>query len=224
MLRLAPRWLLAILAFLVMPPSVADEFDDELARQEALERKAATVNDGYLEFLPQAPPGPPVHHQHNRILFDRDSLTSGWVGMQQCHENLDAVPSVEIVFHPDRIRDLRVDSHANIGSIVVDGHRVQLEDVGTGASLCVSARSQALHRDENGQYILRNGPFMRRFLDGYYPLHVTMEVLWPDHALRFVHATPVPQPGFSIITGTTTLHLDALFEGRLTTELRFEPT
>ncbi|MGE0079977.1 MAG: hypothetical protein AB7U81_01630 [Thiohalomonadaceae bacterium] len=215
---------MAIVPFLVpLSPSGADEFDDELARQDALERQAAAVNEGRLEFLLQAPPGPPVHHQHNRILFDGDSLESGWVSMQQCHENLDAVSSTEIVFHPDRISDLRVDSHTNIGGIVVDGTRVQLEDVGAGASLCISARSHALRRDESGGYVLRNGPFMRRFLDGYYPLHVTMEVLWPDHGLRFVQALPEPQPGFTITAGMEALRLDTLFEGRLVTELRFEP-
>ncbi len=216
-------WMLAIVPLgTLLSSSLADEFDDELARQDALEREIGAVNEGRLEFLLTPPPGPPIHHQHNRVLFERDSLESGWVVMQQCHENLDAVASTEIVFHPDRVTDLRVDSHNNIGGIVVDGTRVQLENVGAGASLCISARSHALHRHESG-YILRNGPFMRRFLDGYYPLHVTMEVWWPAQDLRFVRASPQPQPGFNVIAGTDTLHLDTLFKGRLVTELRFEP-
>lgn len=217
-------WLSVIVPLLLaVSPTGADEFDDELARQELLERQLGSVNEGHLEFLQHAPPGPPVHHQHNRVVFDEHSLSSGWVGLQQCHENLDAVANTEIVFHPDRVTDLRVDSHANIGSIIVDGTRVQLREVGAGARLCISARSRALHQDTAGKYVLRNGPFMRRFLDGYYPLHVTMEVLWPEKALRFVAARPLPQPGFQVAAGSDRLHLEAWFEGRLVTELSFEP-
>ncbi|MCK9530747.1 MAG: hypothetical protein M0R77_09335 [Gammaproteobacteria bacterium] len=225
MLHRPVPWAVLIVSFLFNAPltSMADAFDDELARQEALERQLSAVNEGRLEFLPKRPPGPPVHHQHTRVIVGDDSLQSGWVGLQQCHTHLDAVASTEIVFNPERVTELRVDSHAGIGDIVIDGSRVQLRDVGENARLCISTRSRALRQDETGKYVLRNGPFLRRFLDGYYPMHVSMEVSWPAQALRFVAARPAPQPGFEVTTAGTQLHVEAWFEGPLVTELKFEP-
>ena len=47
-----------------------------------------------------------------------------------------------------------------------------------------------LSKTDNGRYYLKLGPFMRRFLDGYYPLHVQLEVCYPAF-LQLVSASPV---------------------------------
>ncbi len=135
---------------------------------------AAHVNEGALAFLP-TPPAKPAHHHSNRLTLTEASLKSGWVKLEQCHENLNPVPLTQIVFGQGRIRALQITSRAGIGKARVEGPTVQLEDVKAGARLCLGAERRALAREKNG-WVLRNGPYMRRFLDGYYPMHVTMEV------------------------------------------------
>jgi len=77
----------------------------------------------------------------------------------------------------------------NIGSARVDGHTVQLKDIAAESNICISADKRALSYDK-GRYYLKLGPFMRRFLDGYYPMHVQIEVCYPAF-LRLVSASPV---------------------------------
>jgi hypothetical protein len=80
-------------------------------------------------------------------------------------------------------------SVSNIGSAWVEGHTVQLTDIEAKSKVCISADKKALsHQD--GRYYLRLGPFMRRFLDGYYPMHVQVEVCYPPF-LKLVNSSPV---------------------------------
>lgn len=184
-------------------------------------QRALRVNDGDLAFLAQ-PPAKLVHHHHNHIVIDRDSLHSGWIALRQCHENLDVFERVEIVFDAERVTDLAVASSAEIGRAAVVGSNVQLEDVRAGARLCITLRSRALRRHEDG-FELRNGPYMRKFLDGYYPMHVTMEVRFPPDQLRYVSVDPVPQAGFESRVVEGGVLFNAWFEGRLTTRVKFQP-
>jgi hypothetical protein len=103
----------------------------------------------------------------------------------------------------------------------VEGASVQLEGVGQGARLCISGEMRTLSDNGDGTFSLHSGPFMRRFLDGYYPMHVTLEVDYAGTGLRFLALTPAPQPGLSLSEGDHTVKIDAWFEGRLRTELRF---
>lgn len=180
---------------------------------------AAHVNEGALVFLP-TPPAKPVHHHINRLTLTQTSLKSGWVKLEQCHENLDPVPLTQIVFGQNRIRALQVVSHAGIGKVWLEGPTVQLENVKAGAHLCLRAESRALARETDG-WVLHNGPYLRRFLDGYYPMHVTMEVRYGMAGLRFAGTTPEPQPGFAVKEKEGEVSVDAWFEGRLTTEMLF---
>ncbi|MCB1866066.1 MAG: alpha/beta hydrolase [Chromatiales bacterium] len=196
-------------------PAEADPFD----WFEQIER-ARAVNEGELRFLDPAPPQP-VHHHRNRMKIDPAALESGWVALEQCHEHLDAVPAAEVVYRAGGIRDLTIVATRNIGRAWVDGDSVQLEDVGHAALLCVAAISQALQRDGERGYLLANGPFMRRFLDGYYPMRVSLEVEFPPEQLAFRGVTPEPQPGLRVDQHLGHVSVDASFEGRLRTELRF---
>lgn len=184
------------------------------------EERARAVSEGDLEFLP-VPPAEPVHHHTNRIRITAQSLADGWVGLEQCHRHLDPVPAAEVMFDASRLRDLEVTRYANIGRARVEGASVQLEDVGRGALLCLRAQSRALHRRGPGAYVLRNGPYMRRFLDGYFPMRVTMIVGFPAHLLRFTGSAPAPANGFRVEGGDGTVRVDTWFQGRLTTELYF---
>jgi hypothetical protein len=194
-----------------------DPFEDDL------QARIARVNEGALAFLAN-PPDKPVHHHHNDLRVDERSLEDGWVRLTQCHENLDAVPRAQVVFRPEHIRSLAVSSASGIEAAWVEGPSVQLKGIGHDARLCLDAETLVLSRNDDGSYSVRNGPFMRRFLDGYYPMQVSMAVHYPCDRLHFAGVLPAAQPGFTVTAGDCRVDLNAWFEGRLNTELRFEPT
>jgi hypothetical protein len=180
----------------------------------------ARINGGELAFL-VAPPRTPVHHHQHRVTIDPGSLADGWITLYQCHSHLDAVPRAEIVFHEGRTRGLQVSSYAGMGKAWVDGASVQIVDVNEGATLCLTAQTRSLTDNGDGTYSLHNGPFMRRFLDGYYPLHVSLDVRFDGTGLRLLDVRPAPQEGFKVDAGVGRIYIDSWFEGRLRTELQF---
>lgn len=186
---------------------------------DALLERAAQVNEGGLTFLPD-PGGKPLHHHSNHITIGEGSLGDGWVLLEQCHTHLDRVPAVQIVFNAQNTRALEVTATENIGEAFVDGHTVQLRDVGHASRVCIRARSRALWKTEDGGFELRNGPFMRRFLDGYYPLRLSLRIDYPD-AWRLAGFSPDEQTGFSPRRNPGRVELDTVFEGRLNTRFRF---
>lgn len=181
---------------------------------------ATTVNEGELRFL-ETPPKKAVHHHYNAVTITDRSLDDGWTGLRQCHENLDQVSAVEIVFNPDRIRNLRLESYQGIGRAWVEGASVQLRNVGPGAKVCLQAEGRALRDNGDGTFSLASGPFMRKFLDGYYPMRVSMTVKVLTTQIRFLQINPPSQKGFRVIEKPGEVSFDAWFEGRLSTEIRF---
>jgi hypothetical protein len=180
--------------------------------------KALAVNEGALAFL-AAPPSEAVHHHVNRIAITAESLATGWVGMDQCHHHIDPVPRAEIVYTEGRIRKLEIVSVEGIGSARVESHSVQLEDIERNATLCIRAETLGLAA-EHGGYVLRNGPFMRRFLDGFYPMHVTLDVRYPEQ-LELVDHFPSAPAGVETRYGHDRVTLDVWFEGILETRFFF---
>lgn len=192
-----------------------------LAADEADFAGAEAVNEGQLHFLAE-PPAKPVHHHRNRIQIRPSSLDTGWVTLSQCHDHLDAVPRAEITFREGHVRDLRVVASDAIGDAWVEGASVQLRDIAPGARLCLSADTRALKPAGSGYFGLASGPYMRKFLDGYYPLRVTLDVDYPAAALRLLDVSPPPQTGFTLTERAGSLRLEALFEGELNVRIRFE--
>lgn len=181
------------------------------------------VNEGELVFLAQIP-STAIHHHQNILVIDSESLSSGWVRLQQCHYNLDQVSRIQITFRKDKVKQIQVVSSKNIDQAWVEGNTVQLRNVKNNARLCVEALTRALTVNDDGSFSLRSGPFMRRFLDGYYPMHVSMQVLYPGTGLQLASVSPVSQQGFEIRTVPDQVSYEAWFEGRLKTEMRFYPT
>jgi hypothetical protein len=212
----------AALALLAVRTAAGEASPAAPSLEDALLAGTSGVNEGALTFLAE-PPGKRVHHHHNEIRIGPESLADGWVRLDQCHENLDAVPRAEVIYRPEHIRAITVASVAAIDRAWVEGPSVQLEGVRPGARLCVSAESRVLQREEDGSFTVRNGPFMRRFLDGYYPMRVTLAVHYPCDRLRFAGASPAPQSGFSVRDADCRVDVEAWFEGRLNTALRFAP-
>lgn len=202
--------------------SLAASPEIEIWRDE-IENKAFAVNEGDLVFLqPQADRA--VHHHHNYIILPRTRFNDGWVYLRQCHEHIDQVPEAQVLFKKERVRDLTIVSLANITKAWVEDNSVQLRDVQPNAKLCISVFSKSLIANPDGTYILRNGPFMRRFLDGYYPMHVTMEVEMPPDCLQVLWIVPPQQDGFQVRIGHNRVSIETWFEGRLVTEIAFLPT
>ena len=182
---------------------------------------AENVNEGALNFLATLP-ARPVHHHQNRIRIDADSLISGWVHLAQCHDNLDAVPSAQITFREGFVRDLKVGAFSLIENAWIEGATVQLRNIQPGARLCLSAQTRALRNSGNGFFNLTNGPYMRKFLDGYYPMRVTLDVTYPAQSLNLIDISPPAQPGLAVVEQPGGIHIDTVFEGELQTLIQFQ--
>ena len=180
------------------------------------------VNEGELEFLAE-PPAELVHHHENVMILDRSSLEDGWVTLEQCHRHIDKVPRAQIIFRPGRIRDLRITVSENIERAWVEGASVQLTDIRQDSLLCLTAETFSLSAADDGSYSIENGPFMRRFLDGYYPMRVSQKVVLADSGLAFFGIHPAEQPGFAVSATPESIDFDAWFEGRLRTEINLVP-
>jgi len=178
------------------------------------------VNEGTLVFLTRRP-ARQVHHHQNHLVIGADSLLNGWVRLKQCHENLDRVPRAQIMYNRERIRDLQIISSGNIEQSWVEDNTVQLRNVLEKARLCVQAWTRALKSNGDGSYSLSNGPFMRRFLDGYYPMRVSMQIDYATSGLQLIKMKPERQQGFDVTEQEGSLAFDAWFEGRLKTEFLF---
>ena len=221
-LRLLPGLLFMLLAVQGVAAPDEAELERWLESDDPLPPSASTadVNEGELVFLAR-PPVKPVHHHSQRLILDTRSRQTGWVRMDQCHENLDRVPATQIVFRPGRIRELEITQVRGIERAWVEGDTVQLENVGRDARLCLRGRSRALTPLGDGGWRLVNGPYMRRFLDGFYPMRVTVVIEYGEARLRPVRIRPAAQPGFTVEQTPGRIRLEAWFEGRLQTEIRF---
>lgn len=177
------------------------------------------INDGELRFLIEAPPNPPHLHQ-TRVVLTASSLQTGWVHTRQCHYHLDRVSALQVVFRPERTRNLRILRADQIGKAWVQGASVQLEHVGVDAVLCIASDQMALARTPDGGLVWRGGPYQRRFLDGYFPMQVQLTVDYPESLLKLSAIEPAALR-LRAIQHSGHVRLEALFEGRLDIELNF---
>lgn len=109
------------------------------------------VNEGELVFL-QKEPKKSVHHHHNRMLISDISVEDGWVGLEQCHRNLDPVSLAQIVFREDRVRGLKVSQVSNVDKAWVEGASIQLQGVQPNALLCISAETRSFVYNGDGTF------------------------------------------------------------------------
>lgn len=180
------------------------------------------INEGELRFLASEPAEPP-HLQSTHIWLTQDSLHTGWITMQQCHYQLAPVSAMQVVFNKDRVRDLKILQADNIGQAWVEGSSVQLKDVGKDAALCIHSMNRSFQRSvKDGSYEWRGGPYMRRFLDGYFPMHVKVAIDYPARELQLKAIEPTPLR-LKAVTQPGHVRMDALFEGRLTINVQFTP-
>ena len=180
------------------------------------------ISEGELKFLLESP-RKPVLHSLNVLTISQDSIENGWVLLEQCYKHLDPVPDAEVVYRYKSMRDLRVTSKRNIETVLVKGQSVQLTNITSKAELCVKAEVRIFYKNPNGTFSLINGPFHRKFLDGYYPFHVTLKINYPSSLLKIVQTKPEVQAGFNIKKSDNVILVDSFFEGMLNTEIIFQP-
>lgn len=206
-----------LLATTLFAPATAAEHDWPEDREEA---DASRVSEGELRFI--APrPGAAVLHADTRLQLNPASLQTGWVGMRQCYRHLDAIDRTEIVYAYREMVDLEVTRAHDIERYRVEPHAIRLEGVGRGAQLCLKARVRILRRLSATTFGLRQGPYHRRFLDGYYPYHLSLAVSYPRDRIRLARIEPRPQPGFELVETADGLAIESWFEGEMRIELEF---
>ena len=213
---------LVLIAVLCSPPTLASDGNGEswFDQAEAEAARLRQINKGTLDFH-ASPPDTRIHQLYNRLDIHRASLASGYVDLRQCHEQLDPIQRAEIRYRYKRMKGLRLESWQGMERAWVEGDSVQMVNVEEGAQLCIRAQVAILRPREGGGYALRSGPFHRRFLDGYFPMQVILDIRYPADLLRFDYLEPRPQPGFTLSQANGELRLEALFSGRLTLELGF---
>lgn len=172
--------------------------------------------EGELRFLAERP-DPGAYHYTSQLTITPDSLSTGVASLQTCHRALDPNGRIVIQFNRDRVQDIRITTFTGMADAQVDGNKVDLRDVQRGASICIDLRSRVLDEISPGQWRLRAGPLMRRYLDGYLPMQAQLQVQWPAGMLSLVSQEPVNQAGAQLQVRPDGATWDITFAGRLTT-------
>lgn len=172
--------------------------------------------EGELRFLAERP-DPGAYHYTSQLTITPDSLSTGVASLQTCHRALDPNGRIVIQFNRDRVQDIRITTFTGMADAQVDGNKVELRDVQRGASICIDLRSRVLDEISPGQWRLRAGPLMRRYLDGYLPMQAQLQVQWPAGMLSLVSQEPVNQAGAQLQIRPDGATWDITFAGRLTT-------
>jgi len=150
----------------------------------------------------------------NDITLTEQSLETGWADLLQCHHNLDAVGQLQIVYNPEHTRQIEILSQQQVEFAWVEGASVQMLNLQQGAQICIHAQTLALEKMEKG-YLIERGPFMRRFLDGYFPMHVELTLNWAGLDFEATQIIPESQPGLVVKTAKNGLQINYYFQGQL---------
>ncbi|MEN8168750.1 MAG: hypothetical protein ABFS08_00825 [Pseudomonadota bacterium] len=215
-----PLFLLLVSAVLSASEPMGEELERWFEDDEQSLPYADYSSDAELRFL-EPITDKRIPHSHTRLQLTAESLSSGWVGLSQCHDELDPVPDAEVVYRFRAMRGLQVSESVNITSAEVEGQSVQLKDIGHQARLCVTAEVQILNRTPDGEYHLRYGPFQRKFLDSYFPLHVSLQIYYPSQAIVLTEISPPPENAYQLSRDQGSAAADVWFSGELTFEIGF---
>lgn len=179
------------------------------------------VDEGELLFLSEATEKP-VLHSRSELTIDQHSINSGWTTISQCYRYLDPVARTEIVYQYQSIKNFHILSKQNIQSAKIKKNSIVLENVLLNAQLCIRADVQIFNRQSNNTFSLKSGPYHRKFLDGYFPYHVTLIIHYPEKKLKIITTNPPKQPGFQVKSEVNKVIFDSVFSGKLNIEAIFE--
>ncbi|WP_173271889.1 hypothetical protein [Thiosulfatimonas sediminis] len=214
-------------AFPLLPIKDEDLTPAEKAWLEDDSNLNISVNEGQLTYVdPALTEG--NYALENRLRILKDATQTQQIEFTQCHKNLDAINSIEIVYNPKTTTNLDVLSSTNIANIEVGADKVALSKVQKGAQICIRGISTTLTYNPTLQvWELPRGPYMRKFLDGYYPMHLQEVLELGESNLAFVKLQikngPAIQPLKQIGQNAngTTVTFDYYFEGRLQPTYQF---
>lgn len=176
------------------------------------------AQEGELRFL-ATHPDPKSYRYESRVKISEESLATGVVQLTTCHYDLDPIRKVVILFNPNRLQSIAIQSATLMGGVEVAGHRVTMSEVQRGASICIDLESKALDTLEDGSFRLQAGPLMRRYFDGYLPMQARLHFSWPQNLLSLKTTNPIPQPGVKLIQDTSEASMELVFAGRLTANI-----
>jgi hypothetical protein len=216
-------FLCLILAIFTVFSTYADALSEEELEDwfnDDSEPSIDDVNEGQLIFISPLADKNILSSEAIMTITD-NSLKTGMVSLQQCYRNLDPVAEMEVVYSYKNMKQLRIISVGNIADARVVGSSIQLQDVTASAFICVAAEVQLLENTAEDSYVLSYGPYYRRFLDGYYPYHVTVIIDYPERHLRYADVSPSPRPLFELIKQPGKLIMDTWFEGVLLVNITF---
>lgn len=203
------------------PQLTKEQLEEWFMDDERLHPFDKKSDDGKLVFLTR-PPVKRTTWSRNTLTLSPHSLETGWVKIEQCYEQLDPIGEVEVVYRYKEMRGLKLTNHSRIGKAWVEGQSIQLEDVKKGATLCMQAEARILNKQPAGGYVLHNGPFQRRFLDSYFPMHVSLRIRYPREMLSLANVTPAATAGFTVEKQQGLLNIDTWFEGKLVIKIEFK--
>jgi len=183
------------------------------------EWKPQDINEGALQFLTTSPKIKP-QRSINHITISAHSLEHGWVTLKQCHSDLDALPAAQILYKKHHVKNISILQSKHIARSWVEGNSVQMKNISANAHICIQADIHALGVDSDGQYTLTTGPYRRKFLDGYFPIDLSLTIDYPDN-LKLAATQPLAQAGYKIKKNRHSLTISALFEGELLTQFKF---
>ena len=206
------------------PQNDAEDYSDLTPEQRAFlfddsEFKAREISSGELKFLD--PSGVPEGYWlHNIINIDQSSLKTGWVQFEQCHYELDPTNLITITYNKDRTKNLAVKHSLGIEKHTIIDTHIDLKNIQKGAEICVFGETKTLHKTPQG-FVMKRGPYMRRFLDGYYPMHVEESItynpkIYPD--IKYY----INQLGRTFKLEYNSINAQYWFEGELKPEYVFK--
>lgn len=211
--------LFLLLSFISLnAPAFTDEEErwlNSIDDTEATERHEAK-----LRFI-KPPTNTQTFHSINTLTISQKSIDNGWVDLHQCYRHLDKLPEVDITYYYRFIKNLKLISKKNIDSATLKNQVIELKNIRNNAELCVSAEVRILTQNPDQSFSLISGPYHRRFLDGFYPFHLSLHITYPEKLLSFRESIPKQTNKFSVTNLNNELFIEAYFEGILNIEIRF---
>lgn len=211
------------LIILLLVSFTASGFTDEEERwlNEIDNENISEISEAQLRFLD---PSSNINtlHSTNTLIISQKSIDDGWVDLHQCYRNLDLLPEVDITYFYRSIRNLKIISTNNIDSAKVINQNITLKNIKKNPEICVSAEVRVFYQNPDLTFSLINGPYHRRFLDGYYPYHITLNIKFPGHILQLQETIPEQTKNFLVSVKRNSLLVDTTFEGILNIETKFK--
>lgn len=211
------------LVILLLVSFTASGFTDEEERwlNEIDNENISETSEGQLRFLD---PSSNINtlHSTNTLIISQKSIDDGWVDLHQCYINLDQLPEVDITYFYKTIKNLKIISINNIDSAEVKKQNITLKNIKKNPEICVSAEVRVFYQNPDLTFSLINGPYHRRFLDGYYPYHITLNIKFPGDILQLQETIPEQTKNFLISVKRNSLLVDTTFEGILNIETKFK--